>query len=86
MQGHAVHVVGVGEYWGRELPGLVREAEKGETEDDKAVRRGEDKDKMKIAWRYERLGEFGGGGPGARGGTSCFRRLRQCFPHGVCAA
>lgn len=65
VQGHWVHVVGVGEGWGRELPGLVDgeggmgwEGERG-------------KEKMKIAWRYERLGEFGvgrGRGRGDRGG------------------
>jgi elongator complex protein 4 len=53
VQGHAVHVIGVGEHWGRELPGLVGAAA-GEEE------KGVEKAKMKIAWRYERLGEFGG--------------------------
>ena len=48
VQGHQVHVIGVPDQWGRELPGLVegREIENqvgGVTE------------KMKIAWRYERL-------------------------------
>lgn len=69
MQGHRVCVVGVGEQWGRELPGLVggggREGEGG-----KAVEK--EKEKMKIAWRYERLGEFGAGAgaTGSRGGDA----------------
>lgn len=51
VQGHRVHVVGMGEHWGRELPGLVEDvAGKDEAR--------QDKDKMKIAWRYERLGDF----------------------------
>ena len=61
MQGHVVHVMGVGEGWGRELPGLVGGsdgAEEGEGE--------EEGGKMKIAWRYERLGEVGG----LRGGSA----------------
>ncbi len=61
IHGHFIHVLGLNEGWGRELPGLTsgegrskgKEAEKGEQ-------------KMKIAWRYERLGEFGA----ARGGCS----------------
>ena len=61
MQGHVVHVVGVGEGWGRELPGSVVGKGEGGME-------GEERDggKMKIAWRYERLGEVGG----ARGGSA----------------
>ena len=59
MQGHVVHVVGMGEGWGRELPGLVRVGGDGGGEE---VEEG----KMKIAWRYERLGEVGG----TRGGSA----------------
>lgn len=64
VQGHVVHVVGVGEHWGRELPGLV-----GTVGDrvDKEAEFAVDKEKMKIAWRYERLGEFGSG---SRGGNA----------------
>lgn len=68
VQGHKVHVVGVGEQWGRELPGLVgarrvigNESESGATME---------KEKMKIAWRYEKLGEFGAGTAGSRGGIA----------------
>ncbi|EON60986.1 hypothetical protein W97_00196 [Coniosporium apollinis CBS 100218] len=57
VQGHKVHVVDVGEQWGRDLPGLVGTA--GEEREEKEKRE-RDKEKMKIAWRYERLGEFGG--------------------------
>lgn len=52
VQGHKVHVVGMGEVWGRELPGIA---------EDKEDRRKEGKEraeKMKIAWRYEGLGQF----------------------------
>jgi hypothetical protein len=55
-----VHVVGVGEGWTRELPGLAdaRYLRKQEQEKiastDKAAQ-----DRMKIAWRYERLGQAG---------------------------
>lgn len=53
VQGHGVHVLGVGEGWGRELPGLSTEREGGR-------RKGKvDEEKMKIAWRYEGLGVFG---------------------------
>lgn len=63
LQGHVVHIVGVGEGWVRELPGLAdarymrrQEQEKQEkaTDIDKAAQ-----DRMKIAWRYERLGQAG---------------------------
>ncbi|KAH0562594.1 hypothetical protein GP486_002718 [Trichoglossum hirsutum] len=64
VQGHRVHVVGVDEGWGRELPGLVGAAE-GEELD--KVGKGKGSERMKIAWRYERLGEFGGVA-GSRGG------------------
>lgn len=56
MQGHVVHVVGTGEGWGRELPGLVVEG-KGEVGKEEGGEGG----KMKIAWRYERLREGEGG-------------------------
>lgn len=52
LQGHHVHVVGLPEHWGRELPGAVGESEKTE-------KREEMSERMKIAWRYERLGQFG---------------------------
>nr|OQO23836.1 hypothetical protein B0A51_09780 [Rachicladosporium sp. CCFEE 5018] len=60
LQGHTVHVVGMGEGWVRELPG-VAEARYQKTED---TAPGEEPDlaaqeRMKIAWRYERLGQAG---------------------------
>lgn len=60
IQGHDVHLLGVHETWARELPGLSA------VESSKDERKSSD-EKMKIAWRYERLGEFGAG---ARGGRS----------------
>ncbi|KAF2083505.1 PAXNEB-domain-containing protein [Saccharata proteae CBS 121410] len=66
VQGHKVHVVGLGEQWGRELPGLIGVAEESDSGTVKKER-----ERMKIAWRYERLGQFdaekriGGGSRGA---------------------
>ncbi|OCT45072.1 Elongator complex protein 4 [Cladophialophora carrionii] len=51
LQGHHVHVVALPAHWGRELPGVVGESEKRETP--------AETEKMKIAWRYESLGQFG---------------------------
>lgn len=62
VQGHHTHVVGVGEQWARELPGVSGEAG-GDTAPIES-RTGAEKERMKIAWRYERLGDFGS----ARGG------------------
>ena len=61
VQGHQVHVLGMHESWGRELPGLSDGAS-NRTKDERTS-----EERMKIAWRYERLGEFGAG---ARGGRS----------------
>jgi elongator complex protein 4 len=58
-----VHLVGVGELWGRELPGLIGDAGGEELE---GAGKGKS-ERMKIAWRYERLGEFGSVA-GSRGG------------------
>jgi elongator complex protein 4 len=53
VQGHKVHVVGMGEVWGRELPGITEER------GDSGRREGKERaEKMKIAWRYEGLGQF----------------------------
>lgn len=60
VQGHHVHVMGVPEQWGRELPGLVEGKEK-----EKHV--STSTERMKIAWRYERLGQPGTD-PMSRGG------------------
>ena len=53
LQEHKVHVLGAGEFWTRELPGLSTE------HDTKKRGNSEKSEKMKIAWRYERLGDFG---------------------------
>lgn len=66
VQEHKVHVVGLGEQWGRTLPGLIGSAD---SFDEKVDKRRDDK--MKIAWRYERLGDFGKGVAGARGSYLC---------------
>ena len=62
VQGHQVHVVGVDEEWGRELPGLTSLPTKERGAEQASV----EKEKMKIAWRYERLGEFGTGKENSR--------------------
>lgn len=62
MQGHAVTVVGFGEQWVRDLPAVVGDAEDGGKRKDSGG-----SERMKIAWRYERLGEFGSGIGGSRG-------------------
>lgn len=64
VQEQKIHVVGVPEQWGRSLPGLIGTAES--LEEKRSDRRKDEK--MKIAWRYERLGEFGAGVAGSRDG------------------
>lgn len=53
-QGHVVHVVGAGEGWVRDLPGIADVKSR-----DKQAKATADEEKMKIAWRYERLGQAG---------------------------
>lgn len=66
VQGHKVVVIGAGEGWVRELPGLTGVAD--DAQDDEASRtKGKEPDRMKIAWRYESLGKFGSGIGGSRG-------------------
>ncbi|KAI9726988.1 MAG: vacuolar membrane-associated protein iml1 [Cirrosporium novae-zelandiae] len=70
VQGHKVFVVGVGKGWGRGLPGVIQEEEEGGGKTKGKESGNEEREKMKIAWRYESLGEFGrreGFGGGARG-------------------
>ena len=52
--GHTLHVVGVGESWIRELPGSGTESRSSSKSNTNA-----EDEKMKIAWRYERLGQAG---------------------------
>lgn len=67
LQGHHVHVVGLPESWGRELPGQTTEKKEASKE---AAR---ETDRMKIAWRYEKLGQQD---TGARGGLEyCLAQL-----------
>lgn len=56
VQGHQVHAVGVGRQWGLELPGVLNK----DPDDKSSVPTSDSRnsDKMKIAWRYEQLGEF----------------------------
>ena len=68
VQGHRVHVVGMGEFWGRELPGISE----GKSDEKKREVK-ERSEKMKIAWRYEGLGQF----ETARG-ASCVSSSMQC--------
>ncbi|CUS13864.1 unnamed protein product [Tuber aestivum] len=63
VQGHAITVVGFGENWVRDLPAVVGDAEKADSGSGGKLKEGE---RMKIAWRYERLGEFGSGIGGSR--------------------
>ncbi|KAL2862352.1 elongator complex protein 4 [Aspergillus lucknowensis] len=61
VQDQKVHVIGMPEQWGRTLPGLIGPAEAANEMPDRRK-----SERMKIAWRYERLGEFGAGVAGAR--------------------
>jgi hypothetical protein len=74
LQNHHVHVVGMPEHWGRELPGVVGDSEKKE----KPV---ESREKMKIAWRYEHLGQFGAS-TNARGGHILPKSIAR--PNAIC--
>ncbi|KND91443.1 Elongator complex protein 4 [Tolypocladium ophioglossoides CBS 100239] len=51
VQGHHVHLLGAGDVWRGELPGLASEAKPSAAKAGAAS-----PDKMKIAWRYEALG------------------------------
>ncbi|KAK1254462.1 hypothetical protein MKX08_008457 [Trichoderma sp. CBMAI-0020] len=50
VQGHHVHVLGFGDHWRRELPGLASESRSKDSSGSKPS-----DSKMKIAWRYEAL-------------------------------
>ncbi|KAI9821790.1 MAG: hypothetical protein M1827_002371 [Pycnora praestabilis] len=76
VQGHQVHVVGVGDQWGRELPGTIGVAD-GEREKEGKIRA--KSERMKIAWRYQRLGEIGVGVAGSRGGVSLILRPPKLY-------
>lgn len=52
VQGHQVHLLGFGDAWRRELPGIGKPSN---SKSSKATTSSDDK--MKIAWRYETLGQ-----------------------------
>ena len=83
VQGHHVHVLGLGDAWARDLPGLgelVRGARKDAVVEEVGATAGVEKkaaglenageikqsEKMRIAWRYEKLGQFGSKGMSSR--------------------
>ncbi|KAF2459243.1 Elongator complex protein 4 [Lineolata rhizophorae] len=55
LQRHHVHVVGMDEAWSRDLPGVVHV----DRDQRRKAMSSDSEDKMKIAWRYERLGGVG---------------------------
>ncbi|KAK2865408.1 hypothetical protein FQN49_003604 [Arthroderma sp. PD_2] len=61
VQEHQIHVVGFDRQWAASLPGLIGAAEASEYKSSRSK-----DEKMKIAWRYERLGGFGLGIAGSR--------------------
>ncbi|KAF2149019.1 PAXNEB protein superfamily [Myriangium duriaei CBS 260.36] len=63
-QGHYVHIVGVGQQWTRELPGLIGVADAGQQGLAEPSSKTAGDEKMKIAWRYERLGQHDASRPG----------------------
>lgn len=63
VQSQSVHVVGVGEQWTKELPGMIGAADSS-TDAKSSSRVKVDEEKMKIAWRYERLGQHDASRPG----------------------
>lgn len=80
VQGHRVHVVGIGEVWGRELPGIAEERDKRREGKERA-------EKMKIAWRYEGLGAHGSSRergasyilPGTKSNCSSSNGFEECL-------
>lgn len=70
-QGHVAHVLGVGDAWARELPGIQAQKKSSEKSTEQKIQG----DKMKIAWRYERLGEFGKGALS----SSCIQMLAMNY-------
>ncbi|CAZ80544.1 unnamed protein product [Tuber melanosporum] len=88
VQGHAITVIGFGENWVRDLPAVVGDAEKTDSESGGKLKEGE---RMKIAWRYERLGEFGSGIGGSRAQSFTRRDPKEArnpdtstVPHAFC--
>lgn len=69
VQGHHVHVLGAGDVWRRDLPGLAIDVEPRAAKLDAAS-----PDKMRIAWRYEALGN----NSGPVRGKCCPRTQQRC--------
>jgi elongator complex protein 4 len=65
VQGHDVHLLGYGDAWRRDLPGVATEGGKSSSRSSKKELAADDK--MKIAWRYETLGNSSTRGPANRG-------------------
>ncbi|TGZ83096.1 PAXNEB-domain-containing protein [Ascodesmis nigricans] len=63
-QGHTVTVIGFGEQWLRDLPAVTGSADTVDAEAQRELKK--PSERMKIAWRYERLGAFGSGIGGSR--------------------
>ena len=74
IQSHTVHLVGAGEQWIKDLPGLVGDAEAAEAQKQAKS----DEKKMKIAWRYERLGQVDAD-RGSRGEELDIDTIRQIY-------
>jgi len=72
VQGHHVHVLGFGEAWKRELPALAPQ-DTGASAGRPLAPAGE---KMKIAWRYETLGNRSNPALPVRGGAPLFHADR----------
>ena len=75
VQGHQVHAIGIGEQWGRGLPEALGTAGDNDEESSKTSK-GE---KMKIAWRYESLGDFSGGASVSQSRGK--RAMKQAWKH-----
>lgn len=63
VQGHQVHLLGYGDSWRRDLPGL--DLSGGSRS--KSTKAAASDDKMKIAWRYETLGNTSSRSPSSQG-------------------
>jgi elongator complex protein 4 len=63
VQGHQVHLLGYGDSWRRDLPGL--DLSGGSRS--KSSKAAASDDKMKIAWRYETLGNTSSRSPSSQG-------------------
>ena len=82
VQGHQVHVVGMPEQWGRDLPGLIEASDKKKHKLETSGATSEER--MKIAWRYERLGEHGATSRGGRAPKLNTLRILGKYAHPMC--